>query len=692
MGTRSNAGRGFTTGRGVKTHHQVFEEHIRGDTRDNKLQFTFDRDQSGQRTGFNLRESRISNRIKNIALNDRRTKRTGRGYTSQDWIKHHRKIVERTESLSEKGSENEQIAKSTEVLTSRQKNSDQKEDRTKTPTAQNVDTGVESTEEGTDDALMAEINVCMSRLEKLPNDRKIVKIAGQYTDTTVRNNELSVLAEVHVKSSNDRLEEIKTHTKQGISDVPHRYGELSSHQVINEDPPRTTGTDTNDGTTQPNGNMEIEILSGDESANDQMRNVMKQVEKQKAVTTVGIKKEMLDEEAKDMHYGNETTADTDTISSPTGEMEIEILSVNESDNDPRRNVLQQGDKQKAVTTVVIKKEMLDEEAKDMNYGNEQTADTDTSSGSVSVATDWEDSSAAPDTYMSDSDSSDSTSEYESNNTVDQSDTLTAATVKRKSTMYESNKKKKKVHFTCQKVGRSTDQPTDITMNEVDANQTGNVTSNEDCIPVGTGEGETNGTDTCNENKHEKNRTNKSPTTDEKENNNMVPEKGTNFASVNHNSDEEWKEIAEERKRIISSTFKKGTKVSNQHSRATTKHKYKNQSMVRLVTSTRDSEDILQVRGQTMIEKRQLLRTPIRIEFNLDSSLGEFNIIHATTELFGRMFHKDNTIRVLQTETNITLWEDKMQLPEDKEFTERFKLKEQTFRKGSKKITIYCVLN
>ncbi len=113
--------------------------------------------------------------------------------------------------------------------------------------------------------------------------------------------------------------------------------------------------------------------------------------------------------------------------------------------------------------------------------------------------------------------------------------------------------------------------------------------------------------------------------------------------------------------------------------------------IRVVTSTRHVDALLQEQGVSMIEQRQMLHTPIRIEFNLDTSISEFNIINAVSEIFSKMKKRDKTLRVLQTDKKINLWEDKMKLPEDAEFIEKFKLKEQTFRKGSKKITIHCVV-
>ena len=455
MATRSNAGRGFTTGRGVKTHQQVFEEHVSGDTRDSKQQVRFDRDQSGQRTAMNLRESRIPNRIKSIALTDRRTKKSGRGYTRQDWISHHRKIVERVDQYSEKSPGNEKTAKLTEVLRARKNNSDQQEDRTNDPTDHTVDTGVEATDKVTDDELMEEINDCMSRLEKLPNDRKVVKLAGPYTDTTVlRSDELSVLAEVHVKSSADRLAEITTHHKPSSTlKTSDRVGETSLQQATQDEPTGTTGMDKQELHTPPHGDMDIEVLS-----------------------------------------------------------------INESNPDQLSDLMTQADARNAITTVAIKQEMLDEEAQCGKYVHEQTDDTDNSSGSESIDTDGDSS----DTYMYDSESSESHREEEISHTVDQTPNITATTVKRKSITYDSNKKQKKLHLTSQKTNGSTiHRQKESKLYQVGSTQNETERSEDDPLPVDSSTDEMNNKEAHKSNEDDSNSKHQSSNMDEQKKQKLI---------------------------------------------------------------------------------------------------------------------------------------------------------------------------
>ena len=64
---------------------------------------------------------------------------------------------------------------------------------------------------------------------------------------------------------------------------------------------------------------------------------------------------------------------------------------------------------------------------------------------------------------------------------------------------------------------------------------------------------------------------------------------------------------------------------------------------------------------------------------------------AVTELFGKMRQHDDTLRVIQNKTKDVLWDENKPLPENKDFTDKFHLREQTFRKGNKKISLYCII-
>ncbi len=66
------------------------------------------------------------------------------------------------------------------------------------------------------------------------------------------------------------------------------------------------------------------------------------------------------------------------------------------------------------------------------------------------------------------------------------------------------------------------------------------------------------------------------------------------------------------------------------------------------------------RGLNMMEERLKLITPVKIEYNLDATVKEFNIINALQELFEQM----------------------------SEFKTLFHMRERNFRKGNSKVTIH----
>jgi len=95
----------------------------------------------------------------------------------------------------------------------------------------------------------------------------------------------------------------------------------------------------------------------------------------------------------------------------------------------------------------------------------------------------------------------------------------------------------------------------------------------------------------------------------------------------------------------------------------------------------------------MIEEKENIVTPIKIEFNVNAQLTEFNVIQASTELFRRMSLIDQSIRILRTSDDTTvLWDIHSHLPEDQVFQKAFQMREQQFRKGTTKVTIYCIVD
>ena len=117
----------------------------------------------------------------------------------------------------------------------------------------------------------------------------------------------------------------------------------------------------------------------------------------------------------------------------------------------------------------------------------------------------------------------------------------------------------------------------------------------------------------------------------------------------------------------------------------------NKSKIKVILSTKINNNPLQVRGEEMVERKETFSTPIKIEFNLSTTMQEFNVIKAVKELCNRFSQQDKSIKVFHHDNNQLIWEEKMVLPEDEEFAETFNLREQSFRKGNKKVTLYCII-
>ena len=93
----------------------------------------------------------------------------------------------------------------------------------------------------------------------------------------------------------------------------------------------------------------------------------------------------------------------------------------------------------------------------------------------------------------------------------------------------------------------------------------------------------------------------------------------------------------------------------------------------------------------MTEMKEQVTTPIQIEFNIDANTREFNVITACQELFKAMSTVDSSVRILSNDTTTVIWEPEGILPESDQFRTLFYMREQTFRKGNAKVTIYCVV-
>ena len=646
------------------------------------------RDKLGLTTGLNKRESRISNRNHSGSLTNRGIRKTGRGYTRQDWIAHHRKIVERSDHYEENSVGINKLEKLTEVLRTRQNKAEQKGEQMENHLDNATVTGVDSTGSATEEELMDELNVCMHKLKNLPNDRKVTKSNDTGTATPARTNctdDLYVLAEVQVQEPNDLFKRKK------------QFQADDSNEVVQ----------TDEGNN--NEAMEVDIAEVDERHNDpSLAALLTQADREKAVTTVAIKKEVLDEVVMEGNslFSDDTSAADNSRESESDNTNWEDSSSSDasmSDSDSSESTTKVHNSNKAAkklqsTGTTVKRKSVMHESTNMQKKLHVTSLTYTDGNATEIISDTQSFGKVTKDHpmaVRDADGkrkgdSESIQDFMTENEMD-----------------EISGNNENDRTTTGNTGNSTERgsgsssignaDTNVAGTQIigDMNQAFSTTSIRDETNQTLGRNEADAEDTvlnhqCVTNDNTHNDLTIDPT--------KIGYRGHNTGSTMNpssvdkvDSDEEWRQIAVERKRLNSSTSKWDTKEHHTYTASRKKDNFKKLSTIRVVTSTKHTDELIQERGASMIDKRQLLHTPIRIEFNLDTSIGEFNIITAVTELFCTMFKRDNTMRILQTGQTTRLWEDKMNLPEDEDFIERFKLKEQTFRKGSKKITIHCVV-
>ncbi len=93
----------------------------------------------------------------------------------------------------------------------------------------------------------------------------------------------------------------------------------------------------------------------------------------------------------------------------------------------------------------------------------------------------------------------------------------------------------------------------------------------------------------------------------------------------------------------------------------------------------------------MVEETEKFTTPTKIEFNLNNTIVQFNIREAVKELFLKFSKEDPTIRILTLDKSKVVWEVDSTLEENNTFQENSRMREQSYRKGNKKVTLYCLV-
>ncbi len=131
---------------------------------------------------------------------------------------------------------------------------------------------------------------------------------------------------------------------------------------------------------------------------------------------------------------------------------------------------------------------------------------------------------------------------------------------------------------------------------------------------------------------------------------------------------------------------KNTRISPQHKVGT-----RMKSNVKVLTTTKmthNNKERMETRGEQMTEVKETLITPLKVEFNINHTTGEFNIILAVKNLFSLMAEIDSSMKVYNNERTVLLWEVHGHLCEEDEFVSYFKMREQNFRNGNMKVTVY----
>jgi len=103
----------------------------------------------------------------------------------------------------------------------------------------------------------------------------------------------------------------------------------------------------------------------------------------------------------------------------------------------------------------------------------------------------------------------------------------------------------------------------------------------------------------------------------------------------------------------------------------------------ITTAAKTAQQTMEQRGYNMVENMRMWETPIKIEFNLNRSVVEFNVRDKITELLQLMQEVDNTLKVKPAAPVTREWVTLEALPEEKEFTDQFRLKEFLYRNHRK---------
>ena len=103
------------------------------------------------------------------------------------------------------------------------------------------------------------------------------------------------------------------------------------------------------------------------------------------------------------------------------------------------------------------------------------------------------------------------------------------------------------------------------------------------------------------------------------------------------------------------------------------------------------EQRIKQRGLRMVENKTMWETPVKIEFNIDKKVLEYNVREQEIQLLTKMNEADNAMKVKSTVDSSVEWTNLKLLPEDEDFTKHFLVKEFGYRKV-RKVVVYMNLS
>ena len=185
--------------------------------------------------------------------------------------------------------------------------------------------------------------------------------------------------------------------------------------------------------------------------------------------------------------------------------------------------------------------------------------------------------------------------------------------------------------------------------------------------------------------------------DETECNENCPQSSINVRTncpEKSDSDSEWETIAKVNKKILSGNTKQQILPSRKRdTRAPTERRVKfGQNTTKVLHTMDESQEYtMKLRGFSMAEEKNHIKTPVSIEFNLPDQGFEFHIIQECKNLFQIMSINDSPFRVFDVDEQQLLWEPSVPLPDESQFEQLFRMKDRSFRNGKRKVTLYCVI-